>query len=192
MSDFALPDDTFRTLLTRDKAALAEQSAAGWGYVLTVTDVQRTYTAPVVALDGDMVMARHEDPNAPYIPEEDITETLPDGRVIQVAAKGTPVPYPRAVQLGLIKPTKASGPTEIKNQAALERVIADQEAEINVLRQQLIDQEAARVNAQAAQAMQENIGDSEAVAPSVAQAEAEQAAAEDAKDRQAASAKAKK
>jgi hypothetical protein len=178
MSDFALPDDTLRALLTHDKAALAEQSAAGRGYVLTVTDVQRTYTAPVVALDGDMVMARQDDPNAPYIPEDDITETLPDGRVIQVAAKGTPVPHPRAVQLGLIKPTKASGPTEVKNQAALERVIADQEA--------------ARVNAQAAQAMQENTGDPEAVAPSVAQTEAEQAAAEDAKDRQAASAKAKK
>lgn len=195
MSDFALPDDTLRSLLTRDKQQLAEQAAAGRGYVL---NVQKVYVPPVALLgvpsnEGVSAMARIDTTaNEPYIPEEDVTETQPDGRVIQVAAKGVPISYARAVQLGLVKPTKNAGPSEVKTQADLDQLLTEKDAEIVALRQQLADRATEQVNAQAAQAMQENTGDPKAQAPSVAEAEAAQAAAADAQKRQDAANKAKK
>lgn len=197
MSDVALPDATLRALLRRDRAALADQSAAGQGYVLNVANVQRMYEPPATLLavptEGAPIMAKaHTDPNDPYIPDEDVTETLADGRVVQIAAKGVPVPYAEAVRRGLIKPAKSTGPSEVKSQADYEQRIAALEAERNALRAQLDAQETARVNAQAAEAMRENTGDAEAEAPSVARAEAEQQAADEAAERQRASAKAAK
>lgn len=111
----------------------------------------------------------------PYTPEEDVFEERPDGRRIKIAAAGVPVPYARAVQLGLIKPTKGTGPSEIKNQAELDQIQAEQNAEQAVLNAQLVAEETERVNAQAAAAMQASTGDPHAQAPSVEQAEAEQA-----------------
>lgn len=46
--------------------------------------------------------------------EADVTETLPDGRTIQVAAAGTEVPIAEARRLGLIKDEKQTGPAETK------------------------------------------------------------------------------
>lgn len=49
-----------------------------------------------------------------YTPEEDVTETLPDGRTIQVAVKGVPIPMAVAIKAGLVKPEVKSGPSEKK------------------------------------------------------------------------------
>lgn len=49
-----------------------------------------------------------------YTPEEDVTETLPDGRTIQVAVKGVAIPMAQAIAAGLVKPEVKSGPKEKK------------------------------------------------------------------------------
>lgn len=51
---------------------------------------------------------------AQYIVPNDVTKTLDDGRVELVAAKGTAMPMVEAQKRGLIKPAKASKPTETK------------------------------------------------------------------------------
>lgn len=54
--------------------------------------------------------------NGYFIPEEDIFETLPDGRLIQLAAKGVPVAENDARRLGFIKDSSV-GPSETKTHA---------------------------------------------------------------------------
>lgn len=49
-----------------------------------------------------------------YRVTEDVTETLADGRTIQVAAKGTEVPIAEARRLGLVKDAQEAGPSETK------------------------------------------------------------------------------
>lgn len=49
-----------------------------------------------------------------YVVEEDVIETLADGRQILVAAKGTQMPMAQAEQMGLLKPAKVQGPREKK------------------------------------------------------------------------------
>lgn len=55
-----------------------------------------------------------------YVPEKDVVATLDDGRTIQLAVKGTPIPLSVAFQHGLVdetgKPVKqsAAGPSETK------------------------------------------------------------------------------
>ena len=49
-----------------------------------------------------------------YIPEEDVTETLEDGRMIQIAVKGHPIPMGEAVKLDLVKQGGQPGPSETK------------------------------------------------------------------------------
>ena len=39
-----------------------------------------------------------------FVPKEDVIKKLDDGREIQVAAKGVPVPRAEALRLGLVKP----------------------------------------------------------------------------------------
>lgn len=51
--------------------------------------------------------------NGYFIPEEDIFETLPDGRLIQRAAKGVPVAEAEARRQGFIKDNN-TGPSETK------------------------------------------------------------------------------
>jgi hypothetical protein len=46
--------------------------------------------------------------------EQDVTETLPDGRTIQVAAAGTELPLEEAKRLGLVKEPEPQGPAETK------------------------------------------------------------------------------
>jgi hypothetical protein len=55
-----------------------------------------------------------------YVPEEDVTETLPDGRTVQVAVKGAEMPMTEAVRLGLVKTAPAPGPSETKEAAPSE------------------------------------------------------------------------
>ena len=56
-----------------------------------------------------------------YTPTEDVTETLEDGRQIQVAVKGVPMPVAEAEKLGLIKgETKSETPTANKSAAPTE------------------------------------------------------------------------
>lgn len=56
-----------------------------------------------------------------YLVEEDVTETLPDGRTIQRAAKGTRMPLAVARQMGLVKDTKQpAAPAETKDEAPAE------------------------------------------------------------------------
>jgi hypothetical protein len=57
---------------------------------------------------------RQEEPVDMYRVEDDVIETLPDGRTIQVAAKGTEIPIGEARKLGLIKDTVSTGPSEVK------------------------------------------------------------------------------
>jgi hypothetical protein len=49
-----------------------------------------------------------------YIPEEDIVQTLPDGRTVLLAPKGVPVPMAVARQRGFIKVAQLAAPAEIK------------------------------------------------------------------------------
>ena len=51
--------------------------------------------------------------NGYFIPEEDIFETLPDGRLIQLAAKGVPIAEADARRQGFIKDNQV-GPSETK------------------------------------------------------------------------------
>ena len=51
--------------------------------------------------------------NGYFIPEEDIFETLPDGRLIQLAAKGVPIAETDARRQGFIKDNN-TGPSETK------------------------------------------------------------------------------
>lgn len=149
MSNFALPDDTLRALSRRDAPALAEQSARGVGYVV---DVQHIYRAPVVDEDArsreERAMAEE---TGRYQVKEDVTEELPDGRVIQVAAGGTELPLGEARRLGLLKDRQAAGPSETK--LATERA-----------------------NEQAAEAMRQNTQNPKAEAPSVVRERAEREA----------------
>lgn len=55
-----------------------------------------------------------------YRVAEDVTETLPDGRTIQVAAAGTEVPIAEARRLGLVKDQQEAGPSETKDDAPAE------------------------------------------------------------------------
>ena len=54
-----------------------------------------------------------------FTPEKDVTETTDDGRTIQVAVKGVPMPIAEAEKLGLVKgasadENKSAAPTENK------------------------------------------------------------------------------
>lgn len=65
-----------------------------------------------------------------FTPEKDVTETLEDGRTIQVAVKGVPMPVTEAKKLGLVKDetpkesesagAKAKAPAENKAKAPKE------------------------------------------------------------------------
>lgn len=44
-----------------------------------------------------------------YTAEKDYIETLPDGRQVQIIAKGITIPIAEAVRLGLVKKAGASG-----------------------------------------------------------------------------------
>lgn len=47
-------------------------------------------------------------PGELYTPAADVHETTADGRTIQIAAKGTPIPMAQARQLGLVKDAPAA------------------------------------------------------------------------------------
>lgn len=61
---------------------------------------------------------------ATFMPTEDVTKTLEDGRQIQIAVAGVPMPLAAAIDAGLAdeqgqpvaqaKPAKAVGPAEVK------------------------------------------------------------------------------
>jgi hypothetical protein len=53
-------------------------------------------------------------PGNTWTAEEDVTETLPDGRQIQVAVKGAEMPMADAVRLGLVKVSAQPAPSEAK------------------------------------------------------------------------------
>lgn len=55
-----------------------------------------------------------------YHVAEDVIETLPDGRTIQIAAAGTDIPLVEARRLGLVKDEQSAGPTETKVDAPAE------------------------------------------------------------------------
>jgi hypothetical protein len=98
----------------------------------TVFGPSPTQNMEVNIVDIDMNRARFGPQT--HIVEEDITETLPDGRTIQVATKGAEMPLTRAVELGLVKvsaqvtpaETKVAAPAETKASAKAE---AEAEAE---------------------------------------------------------------
>lgn len=52
-----------------------------------------------------------------YIPENDITQTLPDGREILVAIKGVAMPLAEAKRRGFVKADQPAGPSETKDAA---------------------------------------------------------------------------
>lgn len=91
--------------------------------------------------------------NDQYVVEEDVVETLPDGRTIQVAAKGSAFSMADARRLGLLKDAGDVGPSEVKT--------GDEAA-----------------NAQAAAAMAENTGGAVTEAPSETRARQEREATE--------------
>lgn len=49
-----------------------------------------------------------------YTPEEDVVETLPDGRTILAAPKGVPIPLHEARRRGFVKDQGIVGPQETK------------------------------------------------------------------------------
>lgn len=70
-------------------------------------------TAEVQIMDFDMNRTRFGPGNV-YKAEEDVIETLPDGRQIQVAVKGAEMPMADAVRLGLVKVSAQPAPSEAK------------------------------------------------------------------------------
>ena len=70
-------------------------------------------TEGVQIVDFNMNRTRFGPGNV-YTAEEDITETLPDGRQIQVATNGTEMPLSEAVRLGLVKVDVTATPQETK------------------------------------------------------------------------------
>lgn len=52
-----------------------------------------------------------------YVPENDVFEQLPDGRVVQVAFKGGAMSRGEAERLGLIKAEQPVRPSEVKRDA---------------------------------------------------------------------------
>ncbi len=136
----ALTLQSFVGLATGNKPLLASDPL---GYVLTTPDAaQRLLEEPM-----------SNAPTGRYRVNEDVTETLPDGRVIQVAVKGSEMTMAEASRLGLVKNEHFAGPSEVK-------------AEMD------------RVNAQAASAVAQTTGNKDAEAPSVTREKAERAAAE--------------
>ena len=63
-----------------------------------------------------------------YTPAEDRTETLPDGRQIQVAVAGAPMPMSEAVKAGLVGPDGQPVPAPREDEAEAERADAEREA----------------------------------------------------------------
>ena len=63
--------------------------------------------------------------NGFFIAEDDITQTLADGRTIQLAAKGVEIPVAVARSMGLIKDGE-SGPSEFKSAAEREAYLQEQ------------------------------------------------------------------
>lgn len=55
-----------------------------------------------------------------YLPEQDIVETLPDGRTVLLAPKGIPILMSVARQRGFIKDAQLAAPAEIKDAPAEE------------------------------------------------------------------------
>lgn len=62
--------------------------------------------------------------NETFIAEDDIIQTLPDGRTIQLAAKGVEIPLAVARTMGLVK-DGASGPSEFKDSSEREAYLAE-------------------------------------------------------------------
>lgn len=91
-------------------------------------------TEGVPIVDIDMNRTRFG-PGNTYTAEEDITETLPDGRQVQVAVKGAQMPMADAVRLGLVKVNAQPAPAETKvdapaeTKAEEEKPAADKKAE---------------------------------------------------------------
>lgn len=167
MADFALPDDLLLAQLQRDRTYSAAQSAAGRGYVINAANVQHQYHAPAVPLQVGYEVNIMSNANEPFVPEEDVTHTLPDGRTIQLAAKGVPVPQAEARRLGLVKDQQRQGPKETKSQADLDAMQAEHQAEVRSLRDELARLQDERATEQARQAMRENTGDDKAEPMSV-------------------------
>lgn len=55
-----------------------------------------------------MPLANRPPQEPQYTPDEDVTVTLEDGRQIQAAVKGTPIPMSDAIALGLVKEKDAA------------------------------------------------------------------------------------
>jgi hypothetical protein len=51
-----------------------------------------------------------------FTPEHDITETLPDGRMILLAPAGVPIPMHVAIAKGFVKPAQPVQPAETKEE----------------------------------------------------------------------------
>lgn len=89
-------------------------------------------TPPLDAAKGVNIMAiempRKSGPGT-WTAEEDVTETLPDGRTIQVATKGAEIPMAEAEKLGLVKAAPPPGPAETKEEAPAEtKTVAEPKA----------------------------------------------------------------
>lgn len=63
---------------------------------------------------------KEQEPGATYTPEQDVYETLADGRTTLKAAAGVALPVTEAERLGLTKPTKSAGPSETKTETDAE------------------------------------------------------------------------
>lgn len=68
--------------------------------------------------DGRVIQGSQDAPSASpielYTPHADVFETQDDGRVIQLATKGVPMPMAHAHAVGLVKAPAARGPQETK------------------------------------------------------------------------------
>lgn len=72
-------------------------------------------TPPLIITEEVTPMAFNRVPvGGEYVAEEDVIETLPDGRQIQVAVKGESMPMADAVKAGLVKNQQQPGPAESK------------------------------------------------------------------------------
>jgi hypothetical protein len=81
---------------------------------------------PMEVLDMAIANQPPQGQGADFVPEEDVIETLPDGRQVQKAVKGVPIPYADALKAGLIKAPEAQGPKETKPSAGPLEVKAEE------------------------------------------------------------------
>lgn len=77
---------------------------------------------PTPPVEGHIIMAIAKPvraSGATFTPDEDVIETLPDGRTIQIGVAGVPMPMREAIRMGLVPDPNAPAPVPAKAAAQI-------------------------------------------------------------------------